>query len=275
VIAVDCLRAVSTIASIGLLVDSFEMLASRRSYTDSGMFSYLVVGRSRRLFVGGGSVALRSIFRYPALLVMPALQMCLGAYFLIAALDRLDTSFFIASGIAAVTVVVIRAAMYLRLQLGIDGGDQMLMTVFIGLSISYLSPDTLGRLLGLYYIAAQFLLSYLTSGTCKLISPQWRSGRALPGILSTAGYGKPTLGSLLRSHPLIARVLCWSVILIECFGPFLILAGTPGGILLVILALSLHMSIALVMGLNNFLWSFAACLPAVLFVSSNIEHVMH
>jgi hypothetical protein len=54
--------------------------------------------------------------------------------------------------------------------------------------------------LGVGFIAAQALLAYSTSGIAKLVSPVWRDGTGLVGILSTIDHGTPALGQWLARH---------------------------------------------------------------------------
>jgi hypothetical protein len=160
--------------------------------------------------------------------------------------------------------------LYLRNQLGLDGSDQMLLVVCSGLTVALLVPERASQAIALDYIAAQLLLSYAVAGIAKAASPTWRSGRALPGILSTIGYGIPRLGKLLDENPQLARILCWSVILFECTAPLLILVGTPGAIVVVAAGILFHLSISYIMGLNIFPWSFGAAYPALLWLAHSI-----
>jgi hypothetical protein len=75
-------------------------------------------------------------------------------------------------------------------------------------------------------IAAQLLLSYAVAGAAKAVSPAWRSGDAITGMMSTIDFGVPKFGRFLRDNPPLARALCWSVIVFECGAVLAIVAGT-------------------------------------------------
>jgi hypothetical protein len=78
---------------------------------------------------------------------------------------------------------------------------------------------------------------------------------------------------LLGAHPTVSRFVCWSVIGFECSAPLLILAGTPGAVAIIACGLVFHASIAMLMGLNVFLWAFAATYPALLFPAHGVDRL--
>jgi hypothetical protein len=51
----------------------------------------------------------------------------------------------------------------------------------------------------------------------------------------------------------------------------LILLGTPGAIAIIAIGLGFHVSIALLMGLNNFVWSFGASYPALVLLAHSVD----
>ncbi len=172
----------------------------------------------------------------------------------------------------SVPCVVIVAAtsllMNLRMPLGQDGSDQMNVVILLPASIAMICNDELAKSAALFFIAAQASLAYSTSGVAKLMSSVWRSGDALPQVLSTSAYGNARASRVLRTHPAVAAVACWSVMLFETFFPLCLLAG-PRGVLCVLAAgVAFHASCAAVMGLNCFFWSFVATYPAIVFTST-------
>jgi hypothetical protein len=120
---------------------------------------------------------------------------------------------------------------------------------------------------GLSLLAGQLLLSYVVSGIAKLAGTAWRSGAAIRLILATASYGSPVVS---RVRPSWGTPLSWSVIAFEVGSPALLLGGDIGLIIFVALAVGFHASVAILLGLNNFLWAFGACLPAVVWLGMNI-----
>jgi hypothetical protein len=70
--------------------------------------------------------------------------------------------------------------------------------------------------LGACFIAAQAVLAYSTSGIAKLISPVWRDGTGLAGVLSTVDHGTPAVGLWLRRHSSLSKLASWVTIGFEC-----------------------------------------------------------
>lgn len=143
-----------------------------------------------------------------------------------------------------------------------DSADQLLLIVWVGLSISYASKD-----IGLVLVAAHVLLAYAVSGIAKAFDPTWRSGAALSGLLSTVAHGSK-IAAHAAQRPGVALVATWCVILFEITGPMMAMVSPEYGLAFVATAVVFHLCSAILMGLNNFLWAFAAALPSVLWASS-------
>lgn len=156
---------------------------------------------------------------------------------------------------------------------GTDGSDQV---SFLDQSVTTVAragernPQVVDACL--WFVALQSTLSYAVSGWVKMVSPTWRSGRALPGVMRTLTYGDRTAWELARRHPRAAHVLCAGVLALECAFPAVFLAkGRPAPLMLGSAAL-FHLANARVMGLGRFLWSFVSMHPAVLYAAGPREH---
>jgi hypothetical protein len=257
--------------AIAVVVDALEVIADRAQLRDGGLYGYTVLTTGRPVLLMGPLAApLATLFRYPAVLILPAAQLAAAGLLVGAAISHAP-SLIVPAGLAALIILAARMLFYLRNQLGLDGSDQMLLVACTVVAGGLLLPDPQAQALALYYGAAQLLLSYAVSGIAKAISPTWRSGRALAGIMGTVGYGTPRFAGLLSEHPGLSRLLCWSVIVFECSAPLLVLAGTPGALIIIVGGLVFHASIAIFMGLNIFLWSFASMYPALLFLAHGVD----
>jgi len=124
---------------------------------------------------------------------------------------------------------------------------------------------------GLVLIAVQCLLSYVVAGTAKLLGASWRAGTAPGEILATATHG--TALAARWCTPIASRAAAWLTIAFELGAPVLVFVGPPGVTAYVLLALGFHAGIALTMGLNNFVWSFWAAVPAVVWLSHRLPWV--
>jgi hypothetical protein len=261
------------ILSLGVIVDTLELVADRRQLAEGGLYGYSALATGRRFLLRGPAApALGALFRYPNVLGLAVAQL-LGAGTLLAAGVVHTPAVAAPAGAAAALILAARMLLYARNQLGMDGSDQMMLVVCSGIAFALLVPARSAEDIAIGYIAAQLLLSYAISGSAKLVSPQWRSGRAIPDIMNTIGYGFPSVGAFLHRHRQLGPVLCWSVIVFECGAPLVILAGTPGAAAIVVLGLGFHISVALLMGLNVFPWSFAATYPALLLLGRWISTI--
>src|SRR5688572_5961064 len=256
---------------VAVTIDSLEVLAERRQLRAGGLFGFEVLVTRHRLFLRGPLAGpLGRVFRYPAVLALPVVQ--LGAAGILAAAAIVHApSLVVPAGLAALTILGARMLLHLRNRFGLDGSDQMILVACTAVAAALLLPDPQARALALYYLAGQLLLSYAAAGAAKAASPQWRSGWAIPEITSMLTYGTPRLGSWLKAHPAAGRVLCWAVIVFECSAAVLILAGTSGAVAIIAGGVLFHVSIAAIMGLNIFLWSFAAAYPALLYVAGQVD----
>jgi hypothetical protein len=119
----------------------------------------------------------------------------------------------------------------------------------------------------LVFLAAQGVLSYAASGLVKLISPVWRSGAAMPGITRTTSYGDAKLYRMMSEYPPLAKAISWATIVGETVAPLAVFSPRFMRLAWQLSMLVMHMGIARYMGLNRFLWAFAAFHPIIDHVS--------
>lgn len=196
-------------------------------------------------------------------------------------LDRLLTPILFLETVAACALVVTgpfsklgRLALLLvcgsilalrwRRHAGGDGAEQMSLLVLLAACLAVMPwPSPTRVRIVVIFIAAQACLAYATAGIAKLFSQTWREGQALPAIFLTNNYGDPRMAVFLENHLNIAWLISWTVILYESLFPVVLL--TSGWLLIAALALGVlfHLSCAVTMGLNGFLWAFPASYPCV------------
>ncbi|WP_141524139.1 hypothetical protein [Bacillus toyonensis] len=165
----------------------------------------------------------------------------------------------------ALAIVVAGALLaQVRSSYGHDGADQMCLIVAGGLLVGrvFSAPEP-----ALWFIACQAGLAYATAGLKKLASPVWRSGAALPGVMSTTIYGQERAYQLVAQRPWLARLGCFTVISFESAFPLALLGSPPLTLLLLGTGFCFHVSNALTMRLNTFFWAFVATSPAIVFVA--------
>lgn len=257
-------HATVLILGVGLSIKSLETLHLLAEYGRRGLLDYRIAGSDAGLS-GRFAPQLERLYsmRGVALLCMLSLAAYLGLWLI----EPGDAGY----RVVLVAFVGANAAMYYRQAFGLDGADQMaLLILFTTLLCVVPFDDGRIRAIGLWFIGLQVALSYLVSGVAKLQSPEWRRGLAIRGILSTYTYGTGATRRVVTRSRVLSLPLAWSVILVEIALPFGLLLPPRGVLLTIAIGLALHVSIAIVMGLNDFVWSFAAAYPAFYFVGTRL-----
>lgn len=250
----------AVVVAIGLLLSSVQLLSGLGEFRSSGLFDWnsrRVVagshGASRRWMTGRSGIALLRV-------ALVARIACCIALIIPFQSDRLYGSY---------ALIVLLTSLLLAYQIGYgkDGSNRISVIVIAGLAFTFLMPASSPfHPVGLYFIAAQAVLSYFAAGLSKLSSARWRDGSALRTILNTATYGDRTAAAVVNRRPWIAGFVGWAVISVEIVFP-VVLVAPPGvlGALLVAGAL-LHLGTVALIGLDTFFWAFTATFPAIIFV---------
>lgn len=257
------LHITQILVSIGVAILALETLAEHRLFSSTGLYAWNVLSTNiwwtqSRI----GSTVLNALLQYPGFLVLVSLQF--------AAALMLLSGWFPEWALAAVAVMLAVHMLFLfRNQYGLDGSDQMMLLVLAAVFVYQLHP-TSGMLTIVFgFLTGQVLLSYLTSGIAKAISPVWRSGAAIVGILNTDSYGARLMARFLHKHGWAARAVCWGVLGYECCALLALIHPTVALGFIVIGAV-LHLAIGVCMGLNVFFWSFTSTYPALYYVSQRL-----
>jgi hypothetical protein len=254
---------VGIIVAIGIAIDSLEILYSRHEYTSQGILSWDILKLDSRFVLTGRSAwVFRCLLGSPGYLVLISFQLLLAVAIIAHVPETLLP-------LCLTGILGIKLLSHLRnVHGGLDGSDQMQIIIFSSLAVFYWVTDLEARMIALWFIAAQSMLSYFAAGIAKLASPIWRSGDAIVGIMATDHYGNQLLSQLLRKNHHLAAIVCWSVILFECLAPTLVFAGPTSCLVFLGCGFIFHSVIAVMMGLNTFLWSFGATYPAVIFLAT-------
>ncbi len=242
----EVLRLVVRLASIGVTIDSLEMLSRFQWLTRS-----TVVGRAGSTSPLSGPARL-------ALLSTLLLRCVSSAGLVVGSSDERLWPVLVLC-VAATSVAVV-----LRFPL-IQGGDsQLTLITFISIAIASMAGTEVVMKGCLYFLCAELAMAYFAAGYHKLRSGKWRNGEALSCILSTRLFGYRRLANWLASVPWLSAVLCWTVIAWELSFPFVLILPSLIKIPMLAFGVLLHISIAMTMGLNKFLWAFCSLYPAVL-----------
>lgn len=261
---VEVTRVVIWIHVVSVVVATLEYLRVSADFGERGAFAWSVFRTAR----GGYRLppALRRIqaalFRRTGSVVLLAVQV---AAVLAAALLPMRT---MGQWLALLVSSTCLGLLAFRQRYGEDGADQMnlIVSVALVLTVGPFQSDTALRI-GLAFIAAQLVLSYASAGIAKVVSPVWRSGRAVGLVVDTATYGSRQAGAVLRRWPRLGYLLTWAVIVFEVSFVAMVFLPWPWVMVPLAVGATFHASIALVMGLNNFLPAFLSTYPAMLYSS--------
>jgi hypothetical protein len=253
----------SIIAVVGIIINSLEIITSRHRLFE--FFNWEIL-RTRYFWLVRNPEAasiLELMVRPQVFLTLLILQ--------IAAAIMLPIYFdhhFLAA-VLAIVVLGVHLLIHFRLVYGFDGADQMQTIVWTSLAVFQLGAlvdSSLVQEAAMTFLALEVVLAYLTSGVAKLTSPIWRKGDAVGLIIRTSSYGSKRALQMVQRYNL-SPILSWATILFEVGGPFLILTGQIPTLAFLIAGLSFHISVALIMGLNSFIWAFFSGFPAILYIS--------
>ncbi|MEK9523356.1 hypothetical protein ACIOMM_20115 [Streptomyces sp. NPDC087908] len=163
---------------------------------------------------------------------------------------------------ALVTLILLS---HLATPQGNDGSDQITLIAATALFLARLSPaDSLAQQACLAFIAAQLTLAYFAAGVAKTFGPSWRAGTAVAEIVSTRTYGAQWISQIARRRPAPFVFATYGTVMFEVAFPLLFLLPSSSIPLFLGVAMSFHVCVAFLMGLNSFVFAFAATYPSII-----------
>jgi hypothetical protein len=174
------------------------------------------------------------------------------------------------------SALLIASALLLLIQMkrhymSYDGADEMIFLCLIALFVGRIMDASR---IAVFFLAAEASLAYLVAGMYKAFSPYWKKGQALLLITRTNLFGQEDVARILQRHLAVTRNFEFVFVLWESTFPIALVA--PPKLLVLILAVGLifHISCAWVMGLNTFLWAFAATYPCVIYANQELRSLL-
>ncbi|HET8844297.1 MAG TPA: hypothetical protein VFN35_22715, partial [Ktedonobacteraceae bacterium] len=248
------------LAALAILVSCAEYLILPQTLQDSGLMSWMV-GRLRypMLVKGPTAKVLSWLLAYPRVLGLIALRAG------IALLILFGSSAIVLNPLLLCLFVLLAMLFTLRNVFGNNGADQMGAILFVGLAAVSIVTTHATMNVFLWFLTFQACLAYATAGIAKAVTAGWRDGTYLIGICGTHIYGNTRLRDLLLSKPALAKWLARLVIIWECSFPLVLLLPLPLAFVLLAGGILFHLMMGYIMGLNDFVWSFLATYPAILY----------
>lgn len=162
--------------------------------------------------------------------------------------------------------------LYQRHLYGSDGTDQVSFLVQAAATVARAGehrPQVVDA--GLWFVGLQATAAYAASGWAKVVSPTWRSGQALPGVMRTYAYGDPHTWRALQRYPRATKILAAGLLALECLFPAVYLARGRLARPLVLSVAAFHLANARIMGLGRFVWAFGSMYPALFYTTGSRE----
>jgi hypothetical protein len=265
------IHLVLLLSIVQVVLSAWESLVGRRIYRPGQLLDWAMIVKSRSFYTAtaGHRKFFDFIFSYPNILGVLLLRLMtalLLVWAILAGKGHLPVL------LLTMTITFLGILLEWRHIYSNNGADQLANIILISVSIAMLgSSGSAVVFLSIIFIACQSQLSYITSGLFKLLEAGWRDGSNLQGILATATFGHPTLKRFLdptapRSYVVASYVVMVGELILGfsfCFPPSVCLGLLACGMLF-------HVSVAMIMGLNTFVWAFAATYPAIYYISLKI-----
>jgi hypothetical protein len=247
------------IVAFGVLGNSLESLRAVRIYSDRNLLSWRVL-RTQHLSTMSGPLAVvcDRLFTergYRRIIVAGALA-------------SLGTIIMFATGgplwVGALGMLLVQALMLIRSYYGRNGSDHARLILLTGVLIALFPGASSGLVLvASWFVVTQVAMSYTIAGIAKLLSEQWRSGKAVVGVLQTRTYGTPLVAAFLMKHPGLAKLACWAVIVGETAWIGFPIYGGPVLVGLMVATGLFHLGVAILMRLGDFMIAWCATFPIV------------
>lgn len=261
-------HATRILVALWVVISSTEWLAARKVFGENGLLPWRLMRIRRGRFYQTRLAEL--LFSPSSLKYIILIRLCSGFILLISSNPiYIFTSSFL--------IFLASAFISSRASVGGDGSDQMGLLATVGLSLM-----AVGQIVGddgiifaaVLLLGGQACLAYFTAGAAKLISPVWRNGVAVVGVMNTQTYGHDFAAAIVaRSQP-IAKLVCWLIILTEILFPIIVFS--PGWLLTAGLFCAgvFHFINSYFMGLNTFIPTFIATYPSVIMLNFFVRHVL-
>lgn len=263
------LYIVVCMSSVCSLISTLEWISLKERFKNDNYYSWEI---SRMKVLAGKPQILKmlidSIFKYPNVLVILWFQLfsSILIFFtfnhpILTGLSCLGTSigYFLIS--------------YRRVD-GYNGGDSMAKVVLLTGAICFLSQSNEILKVGLIFISFQLILAYTTPGLLRLFDSNWRNGKKLMYILRMETFSKKYVYDFFNKRKALIPLTAIAIVIFESF--FGLSIFLPFNLLLFVLILGFifHLTNAIVMGLNTFLWAFVGSYPAFIWTSLYLDEII-
>lgn len=255
------------ILSIGLFITSLEDLKNWAVFQSNGILSWRVSRLGFKYTTKSSSARLLNFFLNDKAFKYSIYLRIIGSILLF-----IFSAFNMVFSLLIIALFFFEILIALRSPYGLDGAYQMNLVILFALSIGSLSGiGSEISIMSLCFIAGELISSYFIAGITKLFSPMWRNSFALNAIFSTRAYGHSLFFQLIFQRNTLTLLLSWMIFLFELSFFLVVFLNPIYAIVLLIAGLLFHLFNAAFMGLNDFLFAFAAAYPALIYCIHQIH----
>jgi len=241
----EAFRAIEALTGVTLTLSALEFLTLKAEFRQSGFFG--LENRHAQLTV-----------------IILVVQLCLGMMLVTGIVSPPFRPLL--TGATLVSLMLLHA----KISGGLEAADQMLTILAGAQFLRSLAPQSESvQAVALWFIALQSIASYLIAGVTKLHIPAWRDGSFISAMLRTEAFGHPVVARYV-STGVSARFASAFILTFECAAPLALVTGLPGALVFCFFGICFHLVNAYLLGLNLFVWSFAATYPAVLYCAQQV-----
>lgn len=260
------------IFSLGIIIDSAEILINFNLYNKGLISDTYIKNKYRKSTEGITKLVIffstSEIFRK-----ITTLRLIISALLLL----NVFLNFFqiipsnntIFASILFFFIILIELVIRLRNKFGLTAADNVNFYISIVFFVALLLKNTSF----LHYISIYIVISYFLTGYNKLFSIFWRKGTAITQVLSTETFGSFYLFKLMLKYKRLSFIMSWMLIIFQLL--FIISIPFPDLLIVfLIMGITFHLSLAIIMKLYNFLFSFLATYPILYFSSLTLNHLI-
>lgn len=244
---------------LGLLIINLEILFNYRHFSNSGIWSWKIYSLKVKYFTKKpAALFIQFLFQDHIFNILIFVKLLNTFLFIVLLLCKI---IFIPS---LILCLILFSLFMLRASDILSGAHQMSFVLLLGLTIAqFYEINSQMYLFCMYFISGQLILAYFTAGVTKCYSPVWRSGEAISHIFRTRTFGHPFIYQLAQKSRFIRWSLSWGVMAFEITFPLILFVPKEWALVFFILGFLFHLSNAIFMGLNDFIFPFFATYPIV------------
>lgn len=259
---ITCVVATLILSYISLLISSVETIGSYKLFKEStGLYSWRVHKTQTNYF---NKKAINILYSFYGIIILNLLIILLiiVSFYLV---YKWEIETFLQ---LHVLITLMSLVLYYRIMGIINGANHKYNLIFISISLAILLRTEYSLHASLIFISICTLLCYFTAGIYKIFERKWRNGEYLLEILNTTIFSSDYVKNKINTNPKYSNISKYaSIVFITWEISSIIAIFSPQFFFIpyLLLGVIFHLTVAKLMGLNTFLWSYVASYPAVIF----------